>query len=317
MNDVVEVIDNRTWEEFIETNPQSNIEDKKFIYRGQSNGVIYDKKGNRTFDPWNIVSCFNRFYVPRSHQYDFEKFISQQIEFIPSKYSEYEFVKKNNLDKANAISQIYFLQHYGVPTCFIDFTFHPLVALYFSIASMKGQSGGIYSKGFPNFYPDNYVFSIYKIDIEALKRVFKIQDLKHTDIAFWLNYDFYKINFTDNKWAHLALDLDPLSKIDNQEQNFNLKKQHSCFLLYDNRKCNIGFEEFLAQYIQNMKVYITKPIIYKYQFKYNSAYRPMHELRGKVEPLFNRLRKEKVIGKDLFNDIQGIKYDFNFFHQEF
>lgn len=314
MNDVVEVIDNRTWEEFIEDNPKSNIKDKKFIYRGQSNGFVYDKEGNPTFKEWNIVSSFNRFYVPGSRQYNFEEFISQQISFIPSKYSEYEFVKKNNLDKANAISQIYFLQHYGVPTCFIDFTFHPLVALYFSISAMKGQSGGSYPKGLPNFYPDEYVFSIYKIDVEALKKVFKIHDLKHTDIEFWLNYDFYKIKLTDLKWAHLALDLDPLSKIDNQEQNFNIRKQHSCFLMYDNGKCNIGFEEFLAQYI---KEETNEPIIYKYRFKYNSAYRPIDRLRGKVEPLFNRLRKEKVIGKDLFNDIQGIKYDFNFFHQEF
>lgn len=58
---------NCTWREFAEANPISNIEDKKFIYRGQTNGEITNKKGEIEFTEWPIISSFNR-YIP-SDQY--------------------------------------------------------------------------------------------------------------------------------------------------------------------------------------------------------------------------------------------------------
>ena len=74
-----------TWEKFVEANPISNIEDKKFIYRGQTNGEITNKNGEIEFAEWPIISSFNR-YIP-SDQYSFSDFIFQQVSFLSDRKS--------------------------------------------------------------------------------------------------------------------------------------------------------------------------------------------------------------------------------------
>jgi hypothetical protein len=322
MCEAIKVIDCPTWQNFIDDNPITNIESKKFIYRGQTNGEIRNNEGSLEFQEWKLISSFNRYY--KSSQYKFSDFISQQISFIPSKYRDYKFVKQNKLDKANIISQIYFLQHYGIPTCFMDFTFHPFIALYFAISNIKGQSGGQYFNGCPKFYHSNYYFTVFKIDIIKLKEILIIKDLMHIDLGLWMEYEYYKIKIAPdiNSFGNFALDIDPISKINNQDENYNITQQYPCFLMFDNRNCNGNFKEidiegFLNCFIKYHHLSIEEPIIYKYRIPYNSAFRWTHEYRDKNEPLFTFLRKNKCIGSNLFNDIQGIKYDFNFFHQEY
>ena len=160
---------NVTWQEFIETNPLSNLLDRKFIYRGQTNSSL-----DNEFKEWELVSSFNRYYTTSQDRFD--SFISQQISFMDSTYSQYEIVKNNGILNSNIISKIYFLQHYGVPTCFLDFTFNPLIALYFSISGLKGQSGGICTiEGFPEYYPDNFFFTIIKIDYNRLQELLTLR----------------------------------------------------------------------------------------------------------------------------------------------
>ena len=299
-----------TWEEFAKENPVSNLENKRFIYRGQTNSFLNEK-----FLEWEIVSSFNRYYS-KLH-YRFSQFISQQIAFMDSTYSEYEFVKNSNILDSNIISKIYFLQHYGVPTCFIDFTYHPLIALYFSISSLKGQSGGRNTiDGFPKYYHENYCFTVIRIDTNKLQTIIGIKDLEHFQLDLFLKYDSYCIDVDRNIYAQIALDLFPLQSTNNSN-NFNLLKQNSCFLLFDNASCNsISFEKFIHLFIEKHHIQINEPFITKYHIKYNTAFKPMRSRQPDYTSLFKFLKQNNISGKTLFNDIQGLKYDFNFFHQE-
>lgn len=191
------------------------------------------------------------------------------------------------------------------------------MALYFSISSLKGQSVGAYSAdGFPLFYPEDYYFSVIKIDISELKKVVKINNIDHFDLDLFMKYDSYCIDINQYNYAHLAFDLDPLNSIDNSVSNYNLENQSPCFLMYDNAACNTGsLENFLSNYITHHNISMKKSIITKYHIKYNSAYKPMHSKQPDNISLFKYLINNKITGSNLFNDIQGLKYDFNFFHQ--
>ena len=296
-----------TWEEFVKENPVSNLENKRFIYRGQTNDFSNENP------EWEIISSFNRFYTKQ--QYSFSKFIGQQIDFMDSTYSEYEFVKKSNILGSNIISKIYFLQHYGIPTGFIDFTYHPLIALYFSISALKGQSGGTYkTDGFPSFYSDKNYFTIIRIDVEKLQESIPIKNLQHFDRDLFLNYESYYINIDEYYRANIALDLNPL-KSNNNSSNFNLLRQAPCFLLFDNASCNsFSFEKFLSLYFEKHQIVMNKPFITKYHIKYNTAFSPMHSRQPDYISLFKFLKSNNISGKTLFDDIQALKYDFNFFH---
>lgn len=306
---LINIVD-ANWESFINENPTNNELNKQFIYRGQTNGAI-----NGDFKEWGIVSAFNRYY--NKHQYTFSTFISQQVAFIDTTYGDYEFIKSSSIINSSIISKIYFLQHYGIPTCFVDFTFNPLVALYFSISSLKGQSGGAYSSdGFPLYYPEYFFFTIFRIDLSELKKVINIKSIDHFNLDLFLKYDSYRIDINDYHYAHLAFDLEPLKSIDNSTSNYNLENQSSCFLMYDNSGCKVAsFEDYLNNYVTYHNIPIKKPIITKYHIKYNSAFKPLHSRQPNHTSLFKYLHSENVTGRNLFNDIQGLKYDFNFFHQ--
>ncbi len=299
-----------TWEDFVSKNPVSNLNDKKYIYRGQTNSF-----SNGRFTEWEIISSFNRYYS-KLH-YRFSQFISQQVSFMNSTYSEYEFVKNSNILNSSIISKIYFLQHYGVPTCFIDFTYHPLIALYFSISSLKGQSGGENTiEGFPKYYPENYCFTVLRIDTTKLQKLIGIKNLEHFELDLFIKYDSYCIDVDRNNYAQITLDLFPVQSVNNSN-NFNLLNQDSCFLLFDNASCNsISFEKFLHLFIEKHQVLINEPFITKYHIKYNTAFKPMKSRQPEYISLFKFLKQNNISGKTLFNDIQGLKYDFNFFHQE-
>jgi hypothetical protein len=309
MNSFIEITP-ITWQEFIDTNPMSNLNNKKYIYRGQTNNSV-----NGKFEEWELVSSFNRNYTKL--QYRFSKFMSQQVSFMDSTYSEYEFVKSTDILNSNIISKIYFLQHYGIPTCFVDFTFNPLISLYFSISALKGQSGGANTvEGFPAYYPENYYFTIIRIETERLRQLLGIKDLQHFELDLFINYDSYCIDIDRNYYAQIALDLDPLESVNNSN-NFNLLNQDSCFLLFDNASCSsFSFEKFLRLYIEKHQILINEPLITKYHIKYNTAFKPMRSRQPNYTSLFKFLKQNNISGKTLFNDIQGLKYDFNFFHQE-
>ena len=64
-----------------------------------------------------------------------------------------------NINEENALAYLSYMQHYGVPTPFLDFTFDPYTALFFALDNLS-------------FYPsdneiDNY-FSIYYTDTSSV-----------------------------------------------------------------------------------------------------------------------------------------------------
>jgi hypothetical protein len=147
-----------TWTEFIKNNDPSN---KNFIYRGHTNEVIKNQ-----FIEWKLISSFNRYYT--NLDFGFVKFIGQQLEeaLFQNTYGNYKCLQLNNLSKADTATKLYYLQHYGVPTCLIDFTYSPLIALYFSIANIRAHSRISYNgDGDVTLYPDDYYISIFKINI--------------------------------------------------------------------------------------------------------------------------------------------------------
>lgn len=310
---MIEIFSDITWEEFIRVTDSSNSTDSDFIYRGQSNS--YDE-GN--FIEWPIISSFNRYYSRANFRFD--SFINQQLEenLFKITYGDYEFVKRTNLDKSNLISRLYFLQHYSIQTCLLDFTFNPSIALYFAMTSLKGHTARTCnSDGFPEIYPPECHISIYQINHKLLRQVVGVKEISHSNNDLYLEYEKYRLNVTMGNYAFIGIDIEPLLKISEEIENFNIKKQEGCFILFDNISNNKNdFISFLESYCKIKKIEFTEPLIKIYKIKYNNLYKPMQSRQGNYKPAFRYLQDKGITGKNLFNDYQGLKYDFNFFYDK-
>ena len=297
------------WKEFIEI-CKSDSKDK-FIYRGQSNEI---DKG--ALVSWGLISSFNRRY--KSHgSYNFNKFVSQQLDsgLFNIKYGNYEHDYIEKLNAFTLPSKCYFLQHYGVPTCFMDFTFNPLVALYFAISGIEGSSGNQYDvEGNSIRFDNSYCLSVYQINHELLKKYLGVLDFENEN---FLNLDRYKIRLHPSinsfSCSNIALDLFPKNRV---EENYNLVNQKGCFILYDNRDtASLTLEKFIEDYVTNWQIELEEPIIKIFKITYNSIYRK-HGHRLEDISLFSFLKSNKVYGRFLFDDIQGLKHDMNYFHED-
>lgn len=295
--------------DFIKEVEQNDMSD--YIFRGQTNSFF---KSN--FKEWKIVSSYNR-----NTQFDrqrFSSFLSQQLDgdLFRIYYQENKFVEKNKLDRSDLISKLYFLQHYGIPTCLIDFSHDPLIALYFAMSSLPSRSGGAFNKeGFPIYYPQEYTISIFRINHKLI-----IEHLNLHQIDNNLPYEYFK-NYTyttmnDRKRnVIVGIDLNPVEKNSKLIDNYNLKAQKGAFILYDNSGYeDYGLEEFLFDYIQENEIELNEPIVKVYKIKYNELYKPMHSRQPNFKSAFQILEEKQKTGKFIFNDYQGLKYDFTFFH---
>ncbi len=289
---------------------QSLESKKRFIFRGQTN-EWNDKKQDTLF--WPIISTFNRYYCDDG-LYDFKTFLNQQYSdgLFQDFYGNYNSKHIKQLIDSTQLERIYFFQHYGIPTCLLDFTYDSLIALYFAISGVKASSGGTHNPftGKSTNYPKNLLISIYAIDYKILKNIINLKDLKNSDL--FLNYDNY---FFENNY--LALDLTPMNNIGSNRENYNLKNQKGCFILFDNKNSKEGLIEYLDRIVQQRiiedKIDIQEPLVYQLNLDYNSVLKP-HSYTERLESLFQFLTKNERTGKYLFNDLQGLKYDFNFFH---
>jgi hypothetical protein len=312
---MIHEIQDISWQDFVEQEQKNFQNSRRFLYRGQSNSY---NQGN--FIQWKLESSFNRFYDD-SGDYDFRMFLGQHLEYDLFRiyYGNYKFVQNNELTQADLISKLYYLQHYGIPTCLIDFTHDPLIALYFALTSLKGRSGGRYQvNGDPDFFPDDFKVSIYRFNIDLLIEKLKLKDISSSDINFYLDYEKFRIDCNDFDYAFLGIDLNPFEHIKNADINYNLSKQKGAFLCYDNSKLtkNSDLIEFIITYCKTNNLDFDEPIIKQFQIKYNSLYKPMQSLQPDTISAFRFLDKKGITGKNLFNDYQGLKYDFNFFHQK-
>lgn len=274
-----------------------------FIWRGHTNSII-----NRKFYRWKLISSFNRFY---DNGYSFSWFLGQQLAFF-NYYEKYQYKEINQLSKLDTLGKCYFLQHYGVPTSFIDFTHDPLIAFYFALTSFKAVVGGskdingewaIYSneetRDYITIYQLNTILLRQKLEVKEIGKCFDDTLLK------------YKSDYPLHSSAKVALDLNPASRID--DENFNLEKQKSCFLLFDLEypTGSACFEDYLRQNVKQKNISLEEPILILHNINYNSL---MENNNLKRESAARFLKNKKVFGEFLFDDIQGLKYDFNFFH---
>jgi len=301
------------WEDFTNMFNTYKPESKKFIFRGQSNESLDGGK----FNKWDLISAFNR--NQKRYGYSFNTYLSQHLDpyLFKSTYGKYSLKNIDALTKASILQKCYYFQHYGIPTCFLDFTFDPNIALYFALTSLPGRSGGAYDiEGNPKFYSNEPVrdfISVYQIDVNNLINALKLKHINEDDFNY-LSIDTYKISSTIS--SYLAIDLSPTASSNKSLYNSNLDRQKGCFLYYDNEDSGIPLEKFIDYYITFNAINIKEPIINIYNINYNSLFKKLRSRNPNHVPLFSFLRSKKVIGEYLFNDLQGLKYDFNFFHQE-
>ncbi|MFC2152964.1 FRG domain-containing protein [Bacteroidota bacterium] len=289
------------WNLLIQELEKNKTESK--IYRGQSN---YFDPHKKKFHKWNIESSFNRFYG--INFYNFRTFLFQQLNNVlfQKSYESYSYKEMKLLIDAGQLERLYYLQHYGIPTCFIDFTKNPLIASYFAITSVKGDNAGVEDDdGNIQIYPNDCFVTIYEIDFKMLMKL-GVKTIQEND--FPKNYD--KFNIASN---YIGLDLNPAENCSNIDKIHNLQKQESCFILYDNFGSTLNFETFINSLIRRKSISLEKPIITAYHLDYNGIFKRL-EYNNKKTTLFRFLEMEKFTGKYLFDDIQGLKYDFNYFH---
>lgn len=312
---VVKEVYLKTWEEFVDLYDNYISRSEPYIFRGQSNSIF-----NGKFSKWSLLSSFNRIYS-EPNSYKFATILLQHLDddLFTHFYSKYAYQKIDYLNGLSKLSKAYYLQHYGIPTCFMDFTHHPLIALYFAISSIPGTSGATYNaEGQPISYStsvDRDYLSIYRINYESLKKLFPYKEISIDNFDHSLrSYEIYLNDYTIANII-LSLDLSPIDKM-GDKCFYNIKAQESCFLLYDSHVVgNKGLIELIDFYFKlNPKVEFDTEIITVYNIAYNSLVPPLLKDRNVRQAIFKYLDLKQLTGKYLFDDIQGLRYDFNFFH---
>jgi hypothetical protein len=307
-----------SWEDFVEKfkNHDSN-KNNHLIFRGHSNHSHYPGKFNR----WALISSFNR--QQEYSGYSFKNYLVQQLEseLFRITYGSYSYKKIKLLTKSSVLHKCYLFQHYGIPTCFIDFTFNPLIALYFALTSIPGRSGGSYDiNGNPTFYSndkDKDFVSIYQIDTRLLQEIMGVKHISSRTFG-WKLLDHYTISASKsfNYSSSIGLDLKPSFGKNGLFKNYNLIRQEGCFLYFDNEESNLPFEKFVDIFCNDHNIKLPSSIITIYNINYNSLFKKMHSRQPNHKSVFKFLKEKQLTGQFLFDDLQGLKYDFNFFHNE-
>jgi hypothetical protein len=273
--------------------------DKRYIFRGQSNGPSI------TNDCWGLTSSFKRHF--NNHEISFNSFIVKNLDrgLFNKYFSDYSYQNSRQIADAPFIEKLFYLQHYGIPTCLIDFTKDPIIALYFALSSLKIPITRQFTdSGYISFGKERFV-TVYQLDTLQLKDKFGIKEIVDRDFCW--DYDQFSLPFVTQSHIKIAIDLNPLDKLKSLD-NFNLEKQKGCFVLYDNTESSndIPLEETLNHInLDHLKMDFADPII----IKHNLFLDKLRE-KGNQESIFSFVRdKKNVTGKELFNDIQGLKFD--------
>lgn len=312
MESILTIIEYSDWTDLVHGLKKNS--DGSKIYRGHSNN--YSKKsfkeGGRhkvriEIDSWKLISAFNRLYS--GHLYLFRTFLRQQFadKFFKPLYGRYNFVEIFYLKDCTLLERLYYLQHYGVPTCFIDFTKDPLKALYFAISNViAGNSSAIDSNRNPYYHPDEPYISIFEINH---KRISELLNVKSIEKDFpEMTYNSY-----DSHNCHIAFDIQPLNNCQPNTLNVNLNRQDGCFVLFDNDNNSFALNDYIECEITRRGIE-KETLIREYRLPYNKIFHKGDIDGRKDAKLFSYLNKNNISGRTLFNDIQGLKYDLNFFH---
>jgi hypothetical protein len=312
MEDILEIIEFSNWPALVKE--LENNSDESKIYRGHSNNYSYERvkiqnRYNRKvfLDYWKLISSFNRHYS--TFGYLFRTYLKQQFAdgFFKSVYGEYSFKEIDFLKECSLIERVYYFQHYGVPTCLIDFTKDPLIALYFAISSVKASNGGALDKDDnPYYHPSEPFISIFEVNFERITDLLKVKFIdKDSLIKIYDDYDMYG--------CHIAFDINPLHNCQTQSVNENLTRQKGCFILFDNNNTDLTLVNYLKSSLKSLGIRF-EILVREYRLPYNKVFHKGGLDEFKDIKLFTFLNKHNATGRTLFNDIQGLRHDLNFFH---
>lgn len=294
---IIKIIEFEHWRQF--TSLRRKLRTNDYIFRGHSNDF---NSSSGTTNEWKIQPAFKRFLNDSS--ISFEYFIHYYLNdrLFEMHFSPNKFPQIKGLIKSSVIEKLYFFQHYGIPTCLIDFTKDPLYALFFAISGIKIPIIRKLINNRPATFPENHYFTILQLHVKNLIDNYGIKTILDPDLGnSYYQYSLDCIGFNEVK---IGLDLEPIAKI-KTFKNKNLVRQKGCFLLFDNSTVNQCYD--LEKVMDDMsiinKIKVNEPIITKYRIPYNSIF------RDKDISLFTFLDNRWATGRFLFNDIQGIKYD--------
>lgn len=295
--DLIKTIELSNWRDF--TKLKKKLCTGDYIFRGHTNS--FDNNHGET-DEWKINSSYKRYLEDR--QVSFDHFIKIYLNerLFKMHFNIYKHSQTKSLINSTLIEKLYFFQHYGLPTCFIDFTKDPFFALFFAISGIKVPIIKTVKNKKPATFPDNQFFTVIQLHLKTLIEKFGIKPIVDPNIE--INYSQYSLNFFGFKNIKVGFDLNPCEKI-KTFKNKNLLKQKGCFLLFDNSqlKSSYDLEKVMNSVITLNKIMLTEPLITKYRIPYNSIFRDTDI------SLFTFLDNHRATGRFLFNDIQGIKYD--------
>lgn len=306
------------WTKLIEDLKKNSKPSK--IYRGHSNGYSKTriKVTKESFASgewgmrldlkrWKLISSYDR---ANDGKYPFMFYLSQQLNTgnFRGEYRDYKYPMIKKLSNCSLLERVYFLQHYGVPTCFLDFTKNPLIALYFAITKVKDSVlHPLDSIGNPQLYPPAKLYvSIFEFDYKKITDILKIPSITR-DFSI-MNYGLFNIN-----GAHIGFDVNPFENSDGIVPNENLKRQKGCFVLYELGKKEISLDEFICNELIKKGVR-ESGLIREYRLDYNEIFHKHNIEKFKTISLFSYLDQKKFTGRYLFNDIQGLRYDLNFYN---
>ncbi|MEI6767227.1 MAG: FRG domain-containing protein [Bacteroidota bacterium] len=306
---IAEVIFHNSWTDyaklFKEYQKNNNI-----IFRGQSNA---GRTSN--FDFWQIVSNLNRHYPDISLK-DFFSFTSQgkqQLREYPA-FSQ----KISTPDDIHLIDLLAFLQHRGISTPLVDFSYDPITALFFACAAMPFETAN---------GSDYRFLSIFEIDSEVLFS-YGIREMPG-DFSF-NQYDFQCLDPYNPMPDHFVGSDKPCMAVCRNLpgglQNFNLTQQDGAFLLIhvpkmisilsDRQRClRYNSLEDLLLHIRLEKNIHVKPLklhLIPYQSIFLSP--DDDKIFSMPDTLYLYLEIKQKTGKLLFagDDLNAFKYDFMF-----
>jgi len=312
MEDILQIIEFSNWPDLVKELKTNSDESK--IYRGHSNNYTYEMVKIRNMynrkvilDSWKLISSFNRYYS--RYEYLFRTYLKQQFAdgFFKSVYGKYNFKEIDYLKGCSLIERLYYFQHYGVPTCLIDFTKDPLIALYFAISSVKANNGGAFdTDDNPYYHPNEPFISIFEVNYKRISELLKVKHIeKDSIITIYDDYDMYG--------CHIAFDIHPVQNCQPNLINENLTRQKGCFILYDNNNADLTLERYIMGSLKKLGIKM-EVLVREYRLPYNKIFHKGILDDSKDTKLFAFLDHNNATGRTLFNDIQGLKYDLNFFH---